>query len=67
MASVRSEPDLHEGAGHQLEILDHAAGEDDALHRIVGIDEDTGVADAVKSFFVERRPGQLRLADNSPA
>ena len=55
--------DMDEGAGRELEILDHAAGEDDALQRIVLIDEHAGIADAVKTFLVEHLLRQIRLAE----
>ena len=47
--------DMHEGAGRQLEILDHPAGKNNALQGVLGIDEHAGIADAVKPFLVERR------------
>ena len=37
---------MHEGAGHEPEILDDAACEDQPLARIILIDEHTGVADS---------------------
>ena len=54
---------MHERSRRELEILDHAAGEDDALQGIDGIDEHTGVTDAVKAFLVEHFPGELGLAE----
>ena len=59
--------DMHEGAGGELEVLDDAAGEDDALQGILGIDEHAGIADAVKSFFVERGFRQIGSGRNSRA
>ena len=55
--------DVNEGAGRQLEILHHAAGKNDALQRILVIDENAGIADAVISFLVEHLFRQLGLAE----
>ena len=58
--------DMHERAGHQLEVFHHAAGEDQALRRVFRIDERPGVADLVEAFLVEGLRGQVRLVGNSP-
>ena len=55
--------DGDEGAGQQLEVLDHAAVEDQALVGIVGVLEPTGVAGAVPAVLVERGGGRVRLAE----
>src|SRR5260370_38023663 len=50
---------MYKRAGRELEIFHHAAGEDDALYGILGIDEHAGVADAIKAFVVEGRLGEI--------
>ena len=55
--------DLHEGAGHQLELLGDTAGKNQTLRRVLRVDEGTGVADAIKALVVESRAGQFRLVE----
>src|SRR5256885_2741508 len=54
---------MDKSAGGQLEILHHPARKDDPLHGVIRIDKHASVADAVKAFVVECRPGEIGLAE----
>ena len=60
-------PDADPRAGGELEVLGQAAIEDEALARIVGIDELHRVAEPIEAFFVEGRGGEGLVAASSPA
>ena len=51
----------------ELEVLDHAAVEDQTLARILGIDEAAGIADLVEALLVEHLRREVGPLVSSPA
>ena len=64
-APTRRPPDVHPGAGGELEVLGHPAVEHEAFGGIVRVGEPAGVADPVEAVLVEEPAGQIVLAAGS--
>src|SRR5262249_60340809 len=54
--------DIHPGAGAQLEVLGHAAVEQESRARIAGVFEFERIAELVEAVFIEGLRGELALA-----